>query len=78
MSEPLIITPLDVYFPPRLLSKKINAKISTLKRWREKGIGPRYLKLNGHRILYRRADVLAWLERQIVETSDVAARSGAE
>jgi DNA-binding transcriptional MerR regulator len=33
-----------------------------LKYWRERGKGPKHVRLEG-RIRYRKADVLAWLDR---------------
>lgn len=39
----------------------------TLAVWRMLGKGPRYIRV-GRLIRYRRADLLAWLERNTVET----------
>ena len=36
---------------------------STVAYWRHRGEGPRYAKV-GKRVLYRREDVVAWLESQ--------------
>ncbi len=36
---------------------------STLSYWRHRGEGPPYAKV-GRRVMYRRADVIAWLEAQ--------------
>jgi predicted DNA-binding transcriptional regulator AlpA len=33
----------------------------TVASWRQRGMGPRYLRLTAHTLRYRRADVLAWL-----------------
>lgn len=42
----------------------------TLRIWRVKGCGPRYVKL-GRSVKYRRADVAAWLnERSVASTSE--------
>lgn len=41
----------------------IRRPASTLAYWRHRGEGPRYAKV-GRRVLYRRSDVLAWLESQ--------------
>lgn len=46
----------------------LGIKINTLEIWRVHGKGPVYLKLgDGLRahVRYRRADVVAWLERQL-------------
>lgn len=38
-------------------------KGTALKRWRQQGFGPAYVRLTkGRGLRYRRADVLAWLE----------------
>ena len=47
----------------------INVSPGTLSNWRGEGRGPRYLKTssarNGH-VLYRIADLEAWLEEQMI------------
>lgn len=48
---------------------------STLEKMRIVGRGPRYLKLGG-RCFYRRADLDAYLEAAIVETTDSRALAG--
>ena len=35
-------------------------KVQALEMWRQRDIGPRYLKL-GHNVRYRIEDVIAWL-----------------
>lgn len=46
----------------------------TLERYRCSGFGPVYRKL-GRRVLYRPADIDAWIERRLrTSTSDLAAR----
>jgi excisionase family DNA binding protein len=36
----------------------------TLRRWREEGIGPAYVRIGARYIRYRRSSVMAWLEAQ--------------
>lgn len=43
----------------------------TLAEWASKGIGPRFAKVGKH-CRYRRADVLEWLEAQMVEPRGAA------
>jgi len=44
---------------------------STFEKYRVYGTGPRYLKLGKKSVRYRKADLDAWLESQIVSsTSD--------
>ena len=45
---------------------------ATLKLWRVKGSGPRYFKIGG-RILYRRDDLDAFIERQARRSTSQAA-----
>ncbi len=40
-----------------------------LQRWRDEGRGPRYAKL-GKSVVYRRADVDAWVANNLVGTRD--------
>ncbi|WP_018952492.1 helix-turn-helix transcriptional regulator [Thioalkalivibrio sulfidiphilus] len=42
-------------------SEYIHTSPRTLIRWRNEGKGPPYIKA-GHRVLYRKRDVDAWLE----------------
>ncbi len=37
--------------------------VQTLTNWRYRGVGPRYTKI-GRKVLYRRADLDAWLTAQ--------------
>lgn len=36
----------------------------TLRRWREEGVGPAYLRIGQRYIRYRRSSVMAWIEAQ--------------
>ncbi|HEX7006466.1 MAG TPA: helix-turn-helix domain-containing protein [Alphaproteobacteria bacterium] len=51
---------------------------STLNRWRSEGCGPRYVRLSGRAIGYRRSDLEAWLaDRVRRSTSDSPAHEAA-
>lgn len=41
---------------------------SALAQWRNRGVGPVYIKLNGH-ICYRASDVAAFINANVVPTS---------
>ena len=41
---------------------------SSLKYWRAKGKGPRYIRLESRSVRYRRADLDAWVERCALDT----------
>ncbi len=45
------------------LAGELRVTVRTLARWRWQRIGPKSVLLGGRR-LYRRADVVAWLEQQ--------------
>lgn len=45
---------------------------ATLRYWRHRGEGPLSFKL-GRRVMYRRADVEAWIEAQYAATSTKSA-----
>lgn len=47
----------------------LGLSVSTLDKHRSSGTGPRYLKLGG-RVFYRRADLDAYLQSAVVETTD--------
>lgn len=54
--------------PTRLLTKPEVAEltrvpVATLSYWRHMGTGPKSAKIGG-RVMYREADVLAWLNEQ--------------
>jgi excisionase family DNA binding protein len=44
----------------------------TLATWRRRGHGPAFVRTEGRRIFYRRADVDAWLARRVVTPGEVA------
>jgi hypothetical protein len=60
---------LDVVQPSELAAE-LKVTRQTLADWRYKGIGPAFVKLSARRIVYRRADVAAWLEAQRYTRTD--------
>ena len=42
------------------LADMLDVTTRTTLRWRREGVGPRYVRAGLRRILYSRADVLAW------------------
>ncbi len=46
----------------------LRAPVATLRYWRHLGTGPRSFRL-GRRVLYRRDDLNAWIDRQRAETA---------
>ena len=53
----------------------LGIKANTLKVWRWRGIGPRFVRLGdrpGARVVYRRADILAWIEDRTFDSTSAA------
>lgn len=42
-------------------------KEATLRWWRHKGVGPKSFKLGQRKVVYRKSDVVAWLNAQYAE-----------
>lgn len=42
----------------------LHVPVATLRWWRHVGTGPKSFKLGARKVMYRRADVLGWLETQ--------------
>ncbi len=51
----------DNYYTPASHELRAIGAVQTLARWRHEGVGPPYMKI-GARVVYRGADILAWLE----------------
>jgi hypothetical protein len=49
-------------FPSKIIAKVRCVSVALLERERWEGTGPKYVKLGG-RVLYRKADVLKWIEQ---------------
>jgi hypothetical protein len=58
------------------LANELHQKPNTLTSWRNRGIGPAYVKI-GRRVFYRRSDVSAWLAAQRREPCTAAERRSA-
>lgn len=51
------------------LSKVLGVPVPTIATWRHNGNGPRFLRLGGRVIRYRKTDVLRWIASSVVETT---------
>lgn len=51
------------------VSELVGIPVATLRDYRFKGVGPRSAKVGG-RVMYREADVLAWIDEQFDGASD--------
>lgn len=61
----------NLYYTPTAPELRPVAAVQTLARWRHEGRGPAFVK-SGSRVLYKSADVLAWLEARRVATDAAA------
>lgn len=57
----------DVLLDERAGADFLTSKPATLKSWRKKGIGPRYLRIGGRAIRYRLSDLRAYLAQVTIE-----------
>ncbi len=51
------------------LSKRWKMAPKTLDRWRQRGAGPRFLKIGGH-VIYRKEDIEAYEETCLKSTTE--------
>lgn len=54
------------------VSDVLKTPVATLRYWRHNGSGPRSFRLGPRRVMYRRSDVLAWLEAQYADSGPAA------
>jgi predicted DNA-binding transcriptional regulator AlpA len=63
----------DRLMTPDEVADYLQRPVTMLAQWRWRNVGPRYLKLAGGHVRYRRADVEAWLDAQTRGGPDAAA-----
>lgn len=56
-------TKMDPLDTPGEVAEYVKVDEQTLANWRWLGTGPRFIKVNGGRIRYRRSDVETWLDQ---------------
>ena len=68
----------SLYCGEREAAALIGITVFALRKWRQSGVGPAYIRLRGNRgrILYPRADLVAFVENYRVETSESKKRRG--
>jgi predicted DNA-binding transcriptional regulator AlpA len=57
---------------PHVAAEELGIAEQTLANWRWQGTGPKFVKTSpgkGGKVLYRRRDIEAWLDRRTVQTS---------
>jgi predicted DNA-binding transcriptional regulator AlpA len=56
-------------------ARLVGFSVRSLQGWRVKGGGPRFVKIGGRSVRYRRRDLLAWAEANLcANTSEAQAR----
>jgi len=50
--------------------KLIGVVDHTMRKWRQLGIGPEYIRISARCVRYRRSDILRWLESRRVKPGD--------
>jgi len=51
----------------------LNVPVATLRWWRHQGIGPKGFRLGARKIMYRRSDLIGWVERKYSDAPDPVA-----
>jgi hypothetical protein len=62
------------FWTPADFEAHLGVPPATQAQWRSRRVGPPFLRLCGGRVLYRVADVEAWLDRCAVPTAPSIAR----
>lgn len=66
---------LDQLLNESAASQLIGFSVRSLQGWRVKGGGPRFVKIGGRSVRYRRRDLIAWAESNLcANTSEAQAR----
>lgn len=47
----------------------LHTPVATLRWWRHAGTGPKSFKLGAKKVVYKKSDVIAWLEAQYAEAA---------
>lgn len=66
MSNDICTTAGVLAVPPREAAPLVGVTGQTLKRWRAKGIGPAYVRLDNGQVRYRICDLDAYLAANVV------------
>lgn len=68
MSAPIVPAPRARLLRIEQVSERTGVAISTLRHWRQANTGPKSARI-GRRVVYREADVEAWIDAQFEETA---------
>ena len=47
----------------------LNVPVATMRWWRHQGTGPKAFRLGQRKIMYKRSDLLAWLDTQYTSSA---------
>jgi hypothetical protein len=59
---------MDALLTPAEVAERVRRPVATVRFWRATGTGPRSAKVGG-RVLYKAADVDAWIEQEFAKDS---------
>ena len=59
-----------MYYDPKEAANYLSYSPAALERWRADGIGPRFCRVLGRVIRYKRTDLDAWMRTFVVNTDD--------
>ena len=59
----------EVLLNPAQLGEWLGVTRRTVDKWRSMGIGPQALRIGPRKVLYRKSDVLAWLDTSAIPLS---------
>jgi predicted DNA-binding transcriptional regulator AlpA len=51
------------------VSDNLKLSVRTLQAWRMSGKGPRFVRVSGRSIRYRKQDILDWVESRLVSST---------
>lgn len=54
----------DLLLDTKETGQRLHVPVATLRWWRHKGLGPKSFRMGQRKVMYRLADVEAWLEAQ--------------
>lgn len=53
------------------VAEMLNVAVGTLRWWRHQGTGPKAFRIGARKVMYRRSDVVSWLDAQYAAAEPV-------
>lgn len=66
MGTPITRVEVPAMMSPRQVADYLGVKQETLTKWRQRGIGPKYVKLNQNFIRYPAGSLVEWFRESLV------------